>query len=70
LDGYNALIEKLVLASTLGMSPYIPQAPTPLEKHYIQEMADSIHSGVDELNNLKGEHNNAINRFLGLIHRL
>lgn len=64
------MIEKLVLASTFGLSPHIPQASSPLEKHYVQEMADSIHEGVEELNNLKGEHNNAINRFLGLLHRL
>lgn len=69
-NDYNALIEKLVLASTLGHSPYIPQAASPLEKHYIQEMNDTVHEGVEELNNLKGENNNVINRFLGLIHRL
>lgn len=70
INEYNALIEKLVLASTFGMSPHIPQAPTPLEKHYVQEMADSVHEGVDELNNLQGENNNVINRFLGFIHRI
>ena len=70
MQRYNELIEKLVLASTLGMSPHIPQAPSTLEKHYVQEMADSVHNGVEELNNLKGENNNTINRFLGFIHRL
>jgi hypothetical protein len=70
LDAYNGLIEELVLASSLGLSPHIPQAPTPLEKHYVQEMADSVHEGVEELNNLEGKNDNFINKALGLIHRL
>jgi hypothetical protein len=52
LEHYNSLIEHLVLASSLGHSPYIPQAPTALEKHYVQEMNDQSHEGVDELNSL------------------
>jgi hypothetical protein len=47
LDGYNALIEQLVLASSMGLSPHIPQATTALEKHYVQEISDSIHEGVE-----------------------
>jgi len=70
LDAYNALIEQLVLASSLGLSPYIPQAATPLEKHYVQEMSDSEHEGVEELNKLQGQNNNFINKMMGLIHRL
>ena len=70
LDSYNALIEQLVLASSLGLSPHIPQATTALEKHYVQEMSDSVHEGVDELNKLEGQKNNFINRIMGLIHRL
>ena len=70
LDSYNALIEELILASSLGLSPHIPQAPTPLEKHYVQEMSDSEHEGVEELNSLQGENNNFINRTLSLLHRL
>jgi hypothetical protein len=70
LEHYNSLIEHLVLASSLGHSPYIPQAPTALEKHYVQEMNDQSHEGVDELNSLNGEQNNFINRTLGLLHRL
>jgi hypothetical protein len=41
VEGYNALIEHLTLASTYGLSPFISQAASPLEKHYVQEMADS-----------------------------
>jgi hypothetical protein len=71
LDKYNELIEHLVLASTMGHSPFIPQAPTTLEKHYVQEMANTAGSeGVSELNELKGDSNNFINRAMSLLHRL
>ena len=70
LDEYNILIEHLVLASTMGHSPFIPQAPTTLEKHYVEEMSDAGSDGVDELNNLKGESDNFINRAMGLLHKL
>ncbi len=71
LDMYNALIEHLVLASTMGHSPFVPQAPTALEKHYLQEMASNAESeGVRELNELKGDSDNFINRVMSLLHRL
>lgn len=52
LESYNALIERLVLASSFGLSPHIPQAPSALEKHYVREMEDIMNEGVEELNRL------------------
>ena len=67
LERYNEDIEELVLMSNMGFAAEIDQAESALEKHENQQHYNYA-TGVQELKNLKPEHDNLFNRLLAYFH--